>query len=188
MKLNIIICSTRPGRVGKPVGDWIYAHARENEVGFETVLTDLAELELPMLDEPNHPRAQNYQHEHTRRWSEIVDASDAFVLVIPEYNFTMPATLVNAVDYLYNEWAYKPVSFVSYGGVSGGLRSVQSSKGLLTGLRMMPLPEQVTIPMVFDHLKDDAFFANDLHKKSADTMLAELAKWSRALKGLREAA
>ncbi|SFC07222.1 NADPH-dependent FMN reductase [Tropicimonas isoalkanivorans] len=188
MKLNVIITSTRPGRVGKPVGDWIYAHARENEVGFDTVLTDLAELELPMLDEPNHPKAQKYQHEHTRKWSEIVEGSDAFVLVIPEYNFTMPATLVNALDYLYNEWAYKPVSFVSYGGVSGGLRSVQSSKGVLTALRMMPIPEQVTIPMVFDYLKDDAFVAEDIHKKSADTMLAELAKWSRALKGLREAA
>lgn len=114
-----------------------------------------------------------------------MDAADAFVFVIPEYNYTAPPTFFNALDYLYHEWAYKPVGLVSYGGVSGGLRSSQSTKPVLTTLRLMPLPEQVMIPNVFSLIKDGAFTPDMHHRQSADAMLAELAKWAGALKGLR---
>ncbi|RBP77596.1 NAD(P)H-dependent FMN reductase [Rhodobacter sp. 140A] len=186
MKLNVVICSTRPGRNGKPVADWFFAHAAANKGGFdEVVLTDLAEVNLPLLDEPNHPRMKKYTQEHTKRWSAIVEGSDAFVFVIPEYNFTAPPAFVNAVDYLYSEWGYKPAGFVSYGGISGGLRSVQTAKTMLTTLKVMPVPEQVVIPMVFGHLKDGVFEAEKPHLDSADAMIAELAKWAVALKSLR---
>lgn len=185
MKLNIVITSTRPGRNGKAVGDWFYSHATKKNAGFEVVLTDLAEVNLPLLDEPNHPAQRNYIHEHTRTWSTIVDDSDAFVFVLPEYNFTAPPSFVNAVDYLYHEWAYKPAGFVSYGGVSGGLRSTQTAKTLLTSLGVMPIPQQVVIPGVFSHLKDGVFTPEDHHSTSADAMIGELLKWSAALATIR---
>lgn len=185
MRLEIIITSTRPGRVGPSVARWFHEHAKLGGGTFEVNLTDLAEVGLPLLDEPNHPSKRDYLHDHTKRWSAIVDAADAFVFVIPEYNYTAPPTFFNALDYLYQEWAYKPVGLVSYGGVSGGLRSSQSTKPILTTLRMMPLPEQVMIPNVSSLIKDGAFAPDIHHRQSADAMLAELAKWAGALKGLR---
>lgn len=186
MKLNVIITSTRPGRNGKAVGDWFFDYANANKGGFdEVVLTDLVDVGLPLYDEPNHPKMQKYEHEHTKKWSAIVGGSDAFVFVLPEYNFSAPPSFVNAVDYLWNEWAYKPAAFVSYGGVSGGLRSVQMAKALLTTVNVMPIPEQVVIPMVFGHLADGKFSPEKPHIDSAEQTIGALAKWAGALKTLR---
>ena len=106
-RLNIIIGSTRPGRLGPAVANWFDGFAREHGA-FEPVLVDLADFDLPVYDEPNHPRLRQYVHEHTRRWSASVDAADAYVFVTPEYNYLAPPALVNALDYVLHEWAYKP--------------------------------------------------------------------------------
>src|SRR5689334_4480755 len=119
LKLQIVIASTRPGRVGAPVARWFHRRAEEHG-GFDVELVDLAEVNLPLLDEPHHPRLRRYVHQHTQAWSARVEAADAFVFVTPEYNYGMPASLKNALDYLNQEWHYKPVGFVSYGGVSAG--------------------------------------------------------------------
>ncbi|SDE56980.1 NAD(P)H-dependent FMN reductase [Paracoccus isoporae] len=186
MKLNVIITSTRPGRNGEPVGNWFFDHARQNPGGFnEVVLSDLAQQGLPLLDEPHHPRAQKYTQDHTKAWARIVDGSDAFVFVLPEYNYAPPPSFYNAIDYLALEWGYKPAGFVSYGGISGGMRATQSAKEILTTVKVMPIPEQVAVPMVFDHLKDGVFEAPQIVRDSADTMIAELARWAGALKTLR---
>src|SRR5713226_9805342 len=126
-KLSVVIASTRPGRAGLPIGEWFFARAQAHG-GFDVQLVDLKEVDLPLLDEPKHPRLRDYQHEHTKKWSALVGGSDAFVFVTPEYNFSSPPALLNAIDYLFHEWAYKPAGFVSYGGVSGGIRSVQMTK------------------------------------------------------------
>src|SRR5262245_52724626 len=122
LKLDVIIASTRPERAGLPIANWFIEHAQKHG-RFEVVRADLKEINLPLLDEPKHPRLQQYEREHTRRWSATVKAADAFVIVTPEYNFSSPPALVNALDYLYTEWNYKPAGFVSYGGASGGMRS-----------------------------------------------------------------
>ena len=158
MKLNVVICSTRPGRNGKPVADWFVDCAKAHSAGFEVVFTDLAEVALPILDEPNHPRMKKYEHDHTKRWSAIVDDSDAFVFVLPEYNFTAPPAFVNAVDYLYSEWAYKPAGFVSYGGVSGGLRAVQAAKLQVTTLKLMPMMEGVMVIKLVLEMEQSIFW------------------------------
>ncbi len=186
MKLNVIITSTRPGRNGEPVGHWFYDFAKANPGVFdEVILSDLVEINLPLLDEPHHPRAQKYTKEHTKRWSEIVAGSDAFVFVLPEYNYAPPPSFFNALDYLALEWNYKPAGFVSYGGISGGMRATQGCKEVLTTLKVMPLPEQVTVPMVFDHLKDGRFDAPQIVQDSANVMIAELGRWAEAMKPLR---
>ncbi len=183
--LQIVIASTRPGRKGPAVAAWFETVALRHG-GFEIEVVDLAEVNLPMMDEPQHPRSGNYQHAHTRAWSARVAKADAFVFVTPEYNFSTPPALVNALDYLVNEWAYKPVGYVSYGGVSGGLRSVQMNKLVVTALKMMPLPEAVTLPL-FTKLFDEAgaFAPGEMQEKAAAVMLNELVRWAGALATLR---
>ncbi len=183
-KLATIAVSTRPGRVGIHVARWMQGVA-EAHGGFDSRLVDLAEVNLPIYDEPKHPRLRDYQHEHTRRWSAIVEEADAFVFVTPEYNYGPSPALVNALDYVFSEWGYKPASFVSYGGVSGGLRAVQSTKLTLTTLRVVPLNEAVVVPFVANQVKDGVFTPNEVQEKAAPEMLDALARWSDALKVLR---
>jgi NAD(P)H-dependent FMN reductase len=185
LTLNTVICSTRPGRVGPAVAHWFHQLAAEQGM-FDARLIDLADFALPVFDEPHHPRQRKYEHDHTRRWSESVAGADAFVFVTPEYNYGPPPSLVNALNYLAVEWNYKPAGFVSYGGVSGGLRGVQVTKQIVTTLRMMPLPEGVAVPMVSQQIKESVFQPNDSNRHAAGTMLGELQRWAQALKPLRE--
>jgi NAD(P)H-dependent FMN reductase len=185
LKLNIIVTSTRPGRNGPKIGKWMADFARENS-DFEVELVDLADFDLPLLDEPNHPMAQDYQHEHTKRWSAVNDKADAFVFVSPEYNYFPAASTVNAVQALHREWHKKPVGLVGYGGVSGGLRAMQSTKILLNTVQMMPLPQEVPIPFVFNFFGEDGTFnPADEVQQGAKLMLGELQSWAETLKPAR---
>ncbi len=184
--LMIIIASTRPGRVGLPVAQWFYERALAHS-GFNVDLVDLAELNLPFMDEPNHPRLRQYTHQHTKNWSARVDAADAFVFVMPEYNYGFNAPLKNAIDYLQLEWAYKPVGFVSYGGVAAGTRAVQMIKPVVTALKMVPVFDAVSIPFVMQFIDDEGEVqANEVMEKAAMAMLDELQRWVIALRTLRE--
>lgn len=186
-KLNVIVASTRPGRVGYPVGQWITELAREHG-GFEVELVDLVDFALPMYDEPNHPRLGQYVHQHTKDWSASVAGADAFIFVTPEYNYGMPGSLKNAIDFLHTEWQYKPVGFVSYGGVSAGTRSVQMTKQVVSTLKMTPVTEAVAIPFVTQFLDEDgAIHANEVMEGAAKGMLDELLRYANALAPLRAA-
>src|SRR6266566_1213382 len=99
-RLLIVIAGTRPGRRGAAVADWFAAVAREHG-GFDVEIADLAEVDLPLLNEPNDDARDDYVHEHTKRWSATVASADAVVFVMPEYNRTFTAPLKNALDYLY---------------------------------------------------------------------------------------
>ncbi len=183
--LQIIIASTRPGRVGLPVGQWFIGRAEAHGV-FELDVADLAEIKLPFLDEPNHPRLRQYTKKHTKDWSARVDRADAFVMVLPEYNYGYPATIKNAIDFLHQEWKYKTVGFVSYGGVAAGTRAVQPLKGVVTTLSMFPLFAAVSIPFVSQFIDEDgALQANETMEQAADAMLDELVRVEAALRPLR---
>ena len=186
LKLQTIVCSTRPGRIGPSIGQWFNDHANQ-QGSFESTLVDVADYNLPVFDEPHHPAMQKYEHEHTLKWSRTVVEADAYVFVIPEYNFCPPPSFVNAIDYLYKEWNYKPCAFVTYGGAGGGLRSAQVAKQQVTTVRMMPMVEGVMVQMAWDLLDDNQQFqAQDVHRESANGMLAELQKWATALKTMRQ--
>jgi NAD(P)H-dependent FMN reductase len=184
--LQIFIVSTRPSRKGPLVAAWFERQARQHG-HFDIEIVDLAEVNLPMMDEPEHPRLQRYQHDHTKAWSARISKADAFVFVTPEYNFSAPPSLSNAIDYLVHEWAYKPVGFVSYGGVSGGLRSVQMTKLLVTSLKMVPMYEAVAIPFFANSIDaaTGVFSPAEGQAKAAVVMLDELARWTAALAVLR---
>jgi len=185
LRLHTLICSTRPTRVGPSVARWFQGFA-EREGSFEARLVDLKHFDLPVFDEPKHPRLGQYEHEHTKRWSQSVSEADAFAFVAPEYNHGPTPALLNALTYLSKEWAYKPAGFVSYGGVSGGLRGVQSIKAILTTFRMFPVMEGVAIPRVQALVGEDRVLkATDMMEQGAGAMLKELYRVSDALKGLR---
>ncbi|MFG1776251.1 NADPH-dependent FMN reductase [Micromonospora sp. NPDC049048] len=183
--LTVIVASTRPGRVGRRIGDWFTAVATASDAFDDVRLVDLAEVALPFHDEPHHPAEGRYLHPHTRRWSATVAAGDAFVFVMPEYNYGFSAPLKNAIDHLYAEWQYKPVGFVSYGMTSGGLRAVQMIKQVVTTLRMMPANEAVTV--FLRQALDDAgeLVPDPARDAAAEVMLDELARLAAALAPLR---
>ncbi|ORW99165.1 NADPH-dependent FMN reductase [Mycobacterium triplex] len=183
-KLRVVIASTRPGRLGGRIGAWAADAARQHG-GFEVELLDLVEFGLPMLDEPNLPRDALYTKEHTRRWSMKVDQAEAFVFVTPEYNHGPPPSLINALSYLHHEWHYKPVGFVSYGGVSAGTRAVEVIKQIVTTLKMMPIPEAVSIPFVFKLIQGSDFKPGPELEAAAVAMLDELRHWAGPLSNLR---
>ena len=185
--LKIMTVTTRDNRKGPIIAAWFESLARQHGT-FDVQTIDLAEVNLPMMNESEHPRLRHYHYEHTKAWSANVDAADAFVFVTPEYNHSTPPPLVNAIDYLVHEWAYKPVGFVSYGGVSGGVRGVQATKLLIIGLKMMPMAESVVLPFFTQAIDDEGVFTPpEAHVKAGHAMLNELLKWTNALKPLRPA-
>lgn len=182
--LQVIIGSTRPGRVGLPVASWFAGRAASS--AFDVEVVDLAEVALPLLDEPHHPRLGRYEHEHTRAWSATVRRGDAYVFVVPEYNYGYNAATKNAIDYLHAEWKNKPVGFVSYGGVAAGTRAVQALKQVVTTLSMVPVFESVNIPFVQQFFDESGeFVANQIMESAADDMLAALGRWETATRVLR---
>jgi len=187
-KLGIIVASTRPGRIGLPVAQWFEGEARTHGGFAEVDLIDLAEVALPFMNEPSHPRLGQYTHQHTKDWSARIAGVDALVFVMPEYNHGYNAELKNAIDYLHNEWLYKPVGFVSYGGVAAGTRAVQMVKQVVAAVKMTPVVEAVNIPFVFEFLDEEQQVRpNEIMVSSAKAMLDELVRVEATLRPLRQA-
>lgn len=184
--LFVVIASTRPGRIGEPVARWIHDEALAHG-GFAPEMVDLAEVGLPALDEPHHPRLGRYTKDHTRAWSERVQTADAFAFVTPEYNHGPAPALLNALAFLHAEWTYKAAGLVSYGGVSAGTRSAEATKQVLTTLKMVVPFEAVHIPFVTEVVNDGRVVPNAEMKQGALAMLDELARLSTALTPLRPA-
>ncbi|MFD5315889.1 GNAT family N-acetyltransferase [Streptomyces sp. NPDC127098] len=186
-RVLVLVCSTRPGALGPAVGAWLTEtlKPRAGELDVELVPVNLGDLDLPFLDEEEHPSSGVYQHEHTRRWSTLVDAADGFLVVTPEYNYGMPATLKNALDYLGREWAWKPIGFVSYGNTSAGTRSVQHAKQVVTTLRLVPLGNTVAI-RISDALEDGKVRPGAALAGAAVGVLDELVRVAHALRPMRE--
>ena len=185
--VQIIIASTRPGRVGATVAEWVRKRA-EQDGRLDVEVVDLKQVGLPLLDEPNHPRKQQYVHQHTKDWSATVDRADAFVFVMPEYNHAFNAALKNALDYLYLEWGDKPAGFVSYGGVAGGTRAVQLLKPVITALKMVPVLEAVNIPFVHKLVSDEVLQPNEQMDGALTSLLDALTEWIDTLREQRQAA
>ena len=184
LKLKIILASTREGRKGPAVAHWIVDAAKAHGA-FDLELLDLAAINLPFLDEPDHPRLKQYKHAHTKVWSATVDAADAFIFVMPEYNFGYTAPLKNALDFVFQEWAHKPLGLVSYGGVSGGLRATQVLKPTL-GVLKLTVAGEVPIPFFAKFIGEDGVFRpNEILVKAAAGMLGGIVRWAKVLEPMR---
>jgi NAD(P)H-dependent FMN reductase len=185
--LTVIVGSIRPGRAGQPIAQWFIDRARSHG-GFDIDVADLAEIRLPLMEEPNHPKLRQYTLRHTHDWSARIDRADAIVFVTPEYNYGYPATIKNAIDYLHQEWQDKAAGFVSYGGVAAGTRAVQQLKQVITTLKMLPVFESVNIPFHTQFIRDGRFYPNDILEQAVTDMLDELARLDGVLRPLRAGA
>ncbi|MBC9247460.1 NAD(P)H-dependent oxidoreductase [Paracoccus sp. 11-3] len=188
LNLQIIIGSVRQGRGGLSVAEWFEDIARK-DTRFTVERVDLAELNLPIMDEPNHPRLQRYTHDHTKRFSEIITRGDAYVFVTTEYNYAIPGALKNALDYLGPEWAGKPMCAVAYGGVSGAARAVEDLRRVAVALKMIPLVQGVVCPLYAQQRDDEGrFHGNQTQTEAAAETLNILAEMGAVLKARRLAA
>jgi len=191
-KIGIILGSTRPGRRGQQVAEWVAAVAdkQEKDVTYEVV--DLATFDLPVLDEEHPALFGKYGKEHTSRWAEAIGSYDGFVFVTPEYNHSVPGGLKNALDFLYAEWNNKAAGFVGY-GLHGGTRAVEHLRTILAELKVATVRTQVVVSIFNDFTmtaptETGTFTPGPHHEPTLITMLDEIVAWSEALKPLRDPA
>jgi NAD(P)H-dependent FMN reductase len=185
MNIAIITGSTRPGRNNIAVARWAFEFAAKRaDAQFE--LVDIADYELPLLDEPILPALGRYSHAHTRRWAAKIASFDGYVFVTPEYNHGTSAALKNAIDYLYAEWNDKAAGFVSYGAV-GGARAVEHLRLVMGNLMVADVTRQVMLSLFTDFENMSVFRPAPRHEAELHAMLDQLIAWAGALKPLRSA-
>ncbi len=185
LRIAIILGSTRPGRKGASVAQWVHAQAvLRKDADYE--LVDLADFNLPLLDEPVPPSRHQYSKPYTKAWAEKIAGFDGFVFVTPEYNHGTSGALKNAIDFLYAEWNNKAAGFVSYGS-TGGTRAVEQLRQVMAELQIADVRSQVALSLYTDFENLTTFKPAALHEKSLKAMLDQLLAWSGALKPLRSA-
>lgn len=189
-RIAIVAGSTRPQRNAALVAGWVLREARRlveaGELAAEFEVVDLADVDLPMLDEPMPAIFGDHRHEHTRRWARTVDRFDGFVFVVPEYNKSFPAVLKNAVDYLFDEWKDKAAGFVGY-GLRGGQRAVEQLRLVLSEVHVATVRTQAGLSIRTD-LPDGTCAPAPEQHELLRIMLAEVVAWSGALQPLRATA
>jgi NAD(P)H-dependent FMN reductase len=148
-------------------------------------LLDLADFNLPHLDEAMPPSMGQYANDHTKAWSEAISGYDGFVLVTPEYNRSPSGALKNALDFLYKEWNNKAVGFVSYGAQASGLRAVEHLRQIVGELQMADVRAAVGVSLINDFEGFTTLKPLPHHEPTLATMLDQLVSWSGALKTVR---
>ena len=182
MKIQIILGSTRPGRAGEAVAKWTAESAKHADAEFE--LVDIKDYDLPLLDEPMPASMHQYQHEHTKKWSQKIDEADGYIFVTPEYNHSVPGAFKNAVDYLYSEWANKAVGFIGY-GASGASRAIEHWRGIAAQFHLADVRESLHLSLATDFENFHDFKPTDAHAEHLQKGVDEVVAWSGALKTLR---
>ena len=159
-KIAVIIGSTRPGRIGENITNWVISKLPSNDTTYEVI--DLGVVNLPIFNEPMPPMMGQYQFAHTKDWSAKISGYDGVVVVSPEYNAGYPAVLKNAIDYLCNEWKDKPVTIVTY-GYTGGASANNQLREVFTRLN-----SRVTETLPTLHFSD-GIFGDDYQVADLDT-------------------
>ncbi len=182
-KVGIILGSTRPGRNGAAVANWVRDIAsKRTDAEFE--LVDLKDYNLPLLDEAVPAVMGAYTNQHTKDWSAKIASFDAYVFVTPEYNHSTSGALKNAIDFLFQEWNNKAAGFVSYGG-NGGARAVEHLRLVMGELQVADVRAQVTLSLHTDFENFSVFSPAGQHEESVTAMLDQVVAWGGALKALR---
>jgi NAD(P)H-dependent FMN reductase len=183
LKVAIVVGTTRPGRKADTVARWVLdIAARRSDASFEIV--DIADFNLPLLDEAFPPSMGQYAQPHTKAWAESIAGFDAFVFVTPEYNHSMPGSLKNAIDFLFREWNDKAAGFVSYGSV-GGARAVEQLRLVMGEIKVADVRAQSALSLFTDFENFTTFKPQPSREASVEAMLNDLIPWGRALQAMR---
>lgn len=185
LRLAVIIGSTREGRFGETVARWFLDRAQQRD-DVEVDLIDLRDTPLPVVQQAGPVGAGVYASPEVRAFAGRIGAADGFVVVTPEYNHGYPASLKLAIDSVYPEWKAKPVGFVSYGGVSGGLRAVEQLRPVFAELHTVTVRDAVSFAGARRQF-DSTGVPADLERANlaAAKLLDELTWWARALRDAR---
>jgi len=185
-RIAIIVGSTRPGRNGAAVADWVLAGA-QGRTAAEYALLDLADFDLPVLDEPIPASMGQYSQEHTKKFASAVEGFDGFVFVTPEYNHATSGALKNAVDFLYAEWNNKAAAFVSYGS-AGGVRAVENLRLIASELQIATVRSQVAFSLATDFENYSTFTPAAHHEGNLTILFDQLESWTKAMENVRREA
>lgn len=186
-QLAVIVGSTREGRFAPVVANWFVAQA-EQRADLTVDVIDLAEVPLPTVQQAHPVPTGEYTSPQVRAFAARIGVADAFVVVTPEYNHGYPGPLKLALDSVYPEWHAKPVGFVAYGGLAGGLRSVEQLRLVFAELHAVTIPETVSFYMALDQFDQNGQLRDpDGVNAAATTMLDRLAWWAYALRAARAA-
>ncbi|MEU3301195.1 NAD(P)H-dependent oxidoreductase [Streptomyces sp. NPDC006678] len=181
LRLALIIGSNREGRFGKVVGDWITGVAkRRGDLAVDVI--DLVDHELPT--ELSRDPSPEVAAELARVSPRLAEA-DAFVVVTPEYNHSYPAGLKNLIDWHHTQWQAKPVGFVSYGGLSGGLRSVEHLRQVFAELHAVTVRDVVSLHMPWERFGPDGAPLDEGAVQAAKMLLDQVGWWGNALREAR---
>jgi NAD(P)H-dependent FMN reductase len=193
LKILVILGSTRQGRFGDKPARWIADVLREDP-RLDVEQVDLRDWALPLFDQPKAPGYVSdgqYGHPVANAWAEKIASADGFVLMAAEYNHGYSAVLKNALDWIYREWARKPVTFVGYGNV-GGARAIEQLRQVAVELQMAPIKAAVHLPVpVYLAIMNESVPVDPTHfapvEKAAVALRDELAWWGSALRTARQA-
>ena len=183
LKIGIIVGTTRPGRLSIQVANWVKENAKADGVEFEIV--DIAEYNLPVLDEPYPASMGQYQYDHTKKWTAKIDEFDGYIFVTGEYNHTIPGALTNAIAYASNEWHDKAAGIVSYGSM-GGVRANEHLRQVLAELEVADVRQNVMLSLFTDVEAFTTVKPAESHIPELQNQVSQIARWARALKPLRE--
>jgi len=184
VKIAIILGSTRPGRIGESVAKWaLEVASSRKDAEFE--LVDIADYNLPLLDEPVPPSLGQYSKDHTKRWAAKIDSFDGFIFVTSEYNHGIPGALKNALDFIFKEWNNKSAGFVSYGSAYGA-RAVESLRLVMGELMIADVRAQVLLSLFTDFENYSVFKPADRHAVALNTVIDQVIAWGNALRAIRE--
>jgi NAD(P)H-dependent FMN reductase len=187
LKIGIIVGSTRPGRIGPLVGEWVQQNAKARGVSFE--LVDLHDFTLPMLEEPFPAGAGNYQGAGANAWAHKVAEFDGFIFVTAEYNHSIPAALKNALDYVKDEWNNKAAGIVSYGSM-GGVRAGEHLRQVFGELQVADVRQHVMFSLFTDFegamTGSPVFTPAEQKARELQVQVDQVVAWAHALRSVRE--
>lgn len=185
-KIAIVTGSTRPGRINKGVAEWVLAQARQRgDADYEIV--DIADFNLPVLDEAYPAGFQNYQNDHTKAWSAKIAEFDGYIFIAGEYNHSVQPALANAISYLNVEFNNKAAGIVGYGSAFG-VRAAEHLRAILSELQVAHVQKTGMFSLFTDFENFSTFKPTELQAASLAPMLDQLVPWTRALQSLREEA
>jgi NAD(P)H-dependent FMN reductase len=186
MKLTVIFGSTRAGRKGEVVANWVQKGV-EPDSRFELDFADLREVNLPFFDEPMDPFGMkeagvDYTHPEGRAWADRVKAADGFIMITPEYNHSAPAVLKNCIDWVGPEWADKPVGFISYGGIAGGARAVEHLRQMVIEVSLVQVANAIHFPFFQKAFDEQGQPVRSNYNDNLNSMLDEIMRLHTAFR------
>lgn len=183
-KIAIVTGSTRPGRVNLGVAQWLLERAeKRGDAQYE--LVDIADFNLPLLDEPYPASFQNYQNEHTKVWAAKMAEFDGYIFVTGEYNHSVQPALANALSYINAELNNKAAGLVGYGSAMGA-RAIEHLRAILSELQVAHVQKTGQFSLFTDFENFSTFAPAELSAASVDPMLDQLASWTKALNTVRD--